>query len=836
MLKNQSIFIKQAIQAGIILLFLIITGIIGFVGIRTISKKLDITGNTSSQSNAAKEMGNAVSQDFISAMTLIHADSEKVLNRTWNGHLEHVKKFDAESNQLLKSLDKTGVRSGAASQQQMRKLVQQADEYHNRALQQGFQKIHDMTLAEIRLRQQLHASMKQIETAYGQLIDLAENLEAGIKSHIKSRIEQGASAATILGRENTWADMSMEIKSTLANSRIAVEEYMQGMEDQAAEKLEAAYAAREKEFDGWITALLDGAQTSEGKVAAVRVDDLRRLVLDMQALSRDGYRTQVAGLMKMQRELIKTRQAKLDTVSQAEKTAGQMTDLLHKIEQLAAANMRQAEEEARAAAVNANILMVVAILLSILFSIVFIVIISRGITRPLQKTVDFAETMAQGDFSKVLEIKQQDEVGKLAESLNRMVANLSRMIRKTHSGITTLSATSSELSSLSEVMATGAENTADKSNTVASASEEMNANVESVAAAMEEATINVNNISAAVEEMNANFGEVTERIRQTSKNVQQAAKASEESSHVVAELERAAFEIGTIAETINSIADKTSLLALNATIEAARAGEAGKGFAVVAGEIKNLAQQVSASTGDIGKKLKAIQDSTQSTISGINQISGAIAEVNESMESINIAMEQQNQATQEISQNIAQTSSGLKEVNENISQTSLAVAQVTLEIGDVNKSAHDISTSSSEVQENAENLMALSRQLGDQMAAFKTAETGFSAGPAKLAHAAWKKKLADLLSGKHDLQVSQISSHKECEFGQWYFGPGMQRFSSNATFQGIDEKHKRVHDLAREITETYHKGEIERATTMFQEFTKTTGDLFGRFDQLESEA
>src|SRR6476646_2950992 len=83
----------------------------------------------------------------------------------------------------------------------------------------------------------------------------------------------------------------------------------------------------------------------------------------------------------------------------------------------------------------------------------------------------------------------------------------------------------------------------------------------------------------------------------------------------MSELSSMSGEIGTIVETITSIASQTNLLALNAAIEAARAGDQGRGFAVVADEVRKLAEESRASAASIAVLLTEIDHGAREAIS-----------------------------------------------------------------------------------------------------------------------------------------------------------------------------------------------------------------------------
>jgi methyl-accepting chemotaxis protein len=348
------------------------------------------------------------------------------------------------------------------------------------------------------------------------------------------------------------------------------------------------------------------------------------------------------------------------------------------------------------------------------------VIIKRSITLPIKHAVDMVKDIAKGkgDLTKRLTITYNDEVGELSEWFNQFIKNMQEMTKQIIGDAETLRNASTDLSGLSQTMNGNADEMLGKANAVTAAAEEMDVSMETIAAAMEQATTNSDTVASSTEEMSATINEIAHNSQNAYTIAQRAVSKSNQASERVQKLGEAADEIGIVTETINEISEQTNLLALNATIEAARAGEAGKGFAVVADEIKGLAKQTADATLNIKDKIRSIQDTMSGAIQEINDISGIIKEINETVTIIASSVEEQSLSTQEISSNVSEVSKAIGDVNENVSQTTTATGQIAEDIYKVNQRAANVSENSAQLKASSEKLSVLADQLYQLMGNF----------------------------------------------------------------------------------------------------------------------
>lgn len=348
---------------------------------------------------------------------------------------------------------------------------------------------------------------------------------------------------------------------------------------------------------------------------------------------------------------------------------------------------------------------VFTIVVILVVSILLVMYVISKIVKPIEVITESSRSLSEGKLDFQIDIKSKDEIGVLADSLNKSVQNLKLYISDIASilqdmasgnlastssidyigdfvqiqkAIDTISreqsnimqqihASASQVDSGANQVATGAQSLAQGSTEQASevdnllhmiekVTEQINGNAESAAITTEEA----DNVGEKIAVCNGQMQEMAEAMRQIS-------ACSGEIQHII--------------KTIDDIAFQTNILALNAAVEAARAGSAGKGFAVVADEVRNLAAKsadaVKETTELIDKTLRMVESGsklTDVTQESLHSVVAGAGTVTSQIKLISDASQEQEVAINHIKDSICQISTVIQS-NSATSEESAAASE-----------------------------------------------------------------------------------------------------------------------------------------------------------------
>jgi len=415
------------------------------------------------------------------------------------------------------------------------------------------------------------------------------------------------------------------------------------------------------------------------------------------------------------------------------------------------------------------------LIISVFASLIIALVTAQKILTPLNKAINIAKAIANGERKIKIKSQSNDETGELLTALDVMQksisdseANLQASEIKTRTLFENIVKSANQFSAHSSKVASGdlrqhldvgntnndndamyqlgndlnkmTENLALITKEITQACQYMVSTVEEVRHAVDTQSSGASEQASSINEITASLSEIEKSSMQTmekAKTLGQSAEQTREKgklgldavdqsvegmkrirdkvqtiAHTILDLSKQTQQVGEITSVVNNLAQQSKMLALNASIEAAKAGESGKGFAVVAVEVKNLAEQSEQATSQVQKILESIRLATEKAVMVTEEGTKGVDEGT-------LLVEQTGDIIRNLNDVIHDTTIASQQIESAVRQESAGIEQITTGMNEINQVTGSFIESVKQTTEAINSLAEIAKNLKSHIDTYK---------------------------------------------------------------------------------------------------------------------